>query len=144
MEEVLFSEIAGFSMWPLLRPADKLMVKRVPIEELKRGDIILYRSGKNLVCHRLLSKAMREGKQMLYLRGDCSLSLGEFVSPEAFFGKAVAIVRKDKLKSLLGRKQRFINWVLMLVSPLFSLAIKIAAELKIRLRVQKNIDATGE
>jgi signal peptidase I len=125
MEDLLFSKIAGFSMWPLCKPGDKLLVKRIPLSELKTADIIVYNTNDQLVSHRLLRKFKGNGKYRLYLRGDCSLSRGEFVSEEQFFGKAIAIIKNERIVNLTGKKQRLINCVLMIISPLFSLGIKL-------------------
>jgi hypothetical protein len=125
MEEILFSEIAGLSMYPRCRPHDKLLVKKIPITELRTGDIVIYATNGKMVCHRLVRKIKDKDRYILHIRGDCSLSLGERVREEDFLGRVTGIIRGDRIVSLAGPAQRLFDLVLLFISPLFSLAILI-------------------
>ncbi|MFH1191351.1 MAG: S24/S26 family peptidase, partial [Candidatus Omnitrophota bacterium] len=55
-EDLLFFETSGFSMWPFIRPGERLVIKKSPAQDLRAGDIILYRANNQLACHRLVKK----------------------------------------------------------------------------------------
>jgi len=52
--DLFLFETSGFSMWPFIRQGERLLVKRVFPDELRRGDLVLYQQNEKLVCHRLI------------------------------------------------------------------------------------------
>jgi len=125
LEGVSFYKTTGFSMWPFLKSGERLVVKKMPIKELKIGDIILYRGNNQLVCHRLIKKVKTKERCLLYARGDNSNYSPELVTEEIFLGKAISIIKNGKIISLDGRKQRLINRFIVIIAPLISLGVKI-------------------
>ena len=123
--DLSFFETTGFSMWPFLRGGEKLIVKRTATEDLKIGDIIIYRTKDPLACHRLIKKIKKEGKYIFYVRGDNSTSLPEPIAEEMFLGKVVSIVKDANVIALNRLKWRFINRVIVLVAPLISWGVRI-------------------
>jgi len=119
-------ETNGFSMWPFLNAEERLIIKKTSIEDLRVGDIILYRSDNQLVCHRLVRKVKEKERYLLYARGDNSFSAPELVRQERLFGRAIGIIKNGKMLSLTGRKQQFINRFIVLIAPLVCIGIKIA------------------
>lgn len=125
-ENLFFFETKGFSMWPFIRQGEKLIFKRAPLEDLKVGDIILYRANDNLVCHRLVKKVKDKQGYLIYSRGDNSRFLTELVREELFLGKGIAILRNNKMVSITGLRQQFFNRVIVMAAPFFSMLIKVA------------------
>ena len=117
-QDLIFVDVSGFSMWPFLIPGQKLVVKRVSVGDLKIGDIILYQANNQLVCHRLLRRTIDKKKNLLYASGDNSGSLSELVTEEMFLGKAIGILKNGKMINLSGRKQQFINRLIVEIAPL--------------------------
>ncbi len=113
-EDLLFFETSGFSMWPFIRQGDKLVIKKVPVDDLRPGDIILYRANNQLVCHRLVKK----NRDFLYTRGDNSMSSPEVITQEIFIGKVVGIIRNNRMISLTGWRNRLINSFIVIIVPL--------------------------
>ncbi len=113
-EDLLFFETSGFSMWPFMRQGEKLVIKKVPADDLRVGDIILYRANNQLVCHRLVKK----NRDFLYTRGDNSLSSPEVITQEIFIGKVVGIIRNNRMISLTGWRNRLINSFIVIIVPL--------------------------
>lgn len=122
---ISFIETTGFSMWPFLRTKDKLIVKRVSLESLKIGDIILYVKDSQSVCHRLIKKFNRGGQYLLYARGDNSKSI-EFVHKDMFKGKVIGVLRRGRIRNLTKRYQQFINRIVILSNPFIRGSLKIA------------------
>ena len=117
MDTPIFINASGFSMWPFLRPGEKILVKRIPVEDLRIGDIILYRVTSQVVCHRLVKKIKDKGKYLLYARGDNSDSSPELINEKMLLGKAVGILRNGKMINLAARRQQFINWLIIGIAP---------------------------
>lgn len=44
------------SMMPLLQPGDQVQVSRIVAEEIRFGDIVVFRRGDDLIVHRVLKK----------------------------------------------------------------------------------------
>lgn len=125
VEKLSFFGTTGFSMWPFLKAGEKLIIKKTGIENLRIGDIILYRANSQLVCHRLIKKTGVRGKYSLWVRGDTSTSLPEPVTEQMFLGKAIGIMRNDKMIGLVGLRQQFINRIIVIIAPLLSVAVKM-------------------
>lgn len=123
MNDIIFIEAKGFSMWPFLREGERLVIKKAAIEDLRIGDIILYRKDEQLVCHRLVKK--EKNGYLLYARGDNSSSAPELVTQEMFQGKVAGVLRKNgRTIDICGRQQRFLNRVIVIIAPLVAGIIK--------------------
>jgi len=113
-------ETSGFSMWPFLRPSQKLIIKRCPIAGLKPGDIICYRDRNQLVCHRMVKSIKEDNRYGLYVRGDNSFSCPELVDQEAFLGKVVGVLKKNKVVNIDSARYIFINKIIIVIAPLIA------------------------
>ncbi len=124
-----FFETTGFSMWPFLKAGEKLLTKRTQAGNLNVGDIIVYRTDNQLVCHRLIKKIKQRERYLLYVRGDSSVSSPEPITEEMFLGKAMGIIKNGKIVSLNQTKGQLINRLIVLVAPSVSWGIRIAKAL---------------
>lgn len=124
MDDVLFFTTRGFSMWPFLKAGEKLIIKKVPVEKVRVGDLILYRSGKEYVCHRLVKKKISSQQALLYVRGDNSQSPPAAINRQMFVGKAVGLVRENSIINLEGVGQYCINCCILFIAPLLCRANK--------------------
>jgi signal peptidase I len=123
-KDLIFINTTGFSMWPFLRTREKLVIKKICIEDLKVGDIILYRANNQLVLHRLVKKIKDKERCLIYSRGDSSSSPPELVTEQMYLGKAIGILRNGKMSDLTSWRQYFFNRCIALVAPLVSKIIK--------------------
>jgi len=82
----------GSSMFPLIPYRSLIHVEPVTPDQLRPGDVILYRSGEVLVAHRLLRKETETGTPVLITRGDAfPWRATERLAPEQVLGKVVTI-----------------------------------------------------
>ena len=125
LADLSFFETTGFSMWPFLRAGEKLLIKKTPTGYLKVGDIIIYRTERQLVCHRLVKKIKQRERCLLYVRGDSSVSSPEPITEEMFLGKAMGIIKNGKIVALNQMKGQLINRLIVLVAPSISWGIRI-------------------
>jgi hypothetical protein len=82
-------KVNGFSMLPVVWPGDEITVRRSEYEELRRGQIVLYRHNDGLTAHRI----ERIEHDHLITRGDSLLSSDPPVRPGEVVGRVVSILR---------------------------------------------------
>ena len=93
----------GFSMYPFLRPGDRLIIKREPYGPARLGDIVLFENEPSslptkLTAHRIVrilsnNRFMTKGDNLL--RYDSGVR-----SSREIVGQAVMLVRKNRLVPL--------------------------------------------
>lgn len=83
------------SMHPTMDVGDVAIIAKVPAEEIKKGDVILFRSGNTMVIHRVYD-VYGEGDAKLFItKGDANDAPdSEPVVPGQVMGKTVFIVPK--------------------------------------------------
>lgn len=84
----------GYSMYPLFVPGrDEAVVAPVRVEELRRGDVVLYRrDGSILVLHRIWK---RKGERF-YLVGDNQKEIEGPLRPDQMKGILVEVIRRGR------------------------------------------------
>ena len=82
--------IASGSMAPTLQPRDEIVVRPVPLEQIRVGDLILFTHQGQLICHRLVE--MSAGA--LLTRGDTASSAGQRIGRDQVLGKVVKIRKR--------------------------------------------------
>lgn len=111
-------------MWPFLKSGQKVIVRKTPAKDLKIGDLLLYKAGNQIVCHRLIRKDNPGGNYVLYTRGDLSLSAPEKITEEMLLGRVCGIIKKDKIINCGVENQQFINRVIVIIAPLIAWLIE--------------------
>jgi len=96
----------GSSMWPTIQPGEAITVEPAAATEVKSKDIVLYRSGRGVIGHRLGRIANRNGQRVLLARGDANQGAGEAVAAEQILGKVVAVERDSRCIDLASRKAK--------------------------------------
>jgi len=87
--------IEGSSMLPLLRHGDQVAVAH-GLDDLRRGDVIVFRRGDRLVAHRLL----KTGRQTFITKGDHTLHLDAPVPAAAVLGRVIGMRRGARFAAL--------------------------------------------
>lgn len=92
----------GFSMDPTIRDGDVLTVEPVNLGEVRPGEILLYRTARGVIAHRLVRREA-VGTQLLFLlRGDASGTCDPPVSYGDVLGRVVASRRRRRSRNLTG------------------------------------------
>ncbi len=89
--ERLWVREASPSMFPLIRPGDELLLAPLDARPIKRGDVIAYKRGAQLVIHRVLT-ASRSG---VVAKGDGLASADPLVPRERVVARVVALRGPD-------------------------------------------------
>lgn len=114
-QSLLFFETSGFSMFPVLKTNDKIIVKSTDAKDIIPGDIILfYNDGRNY-CHRLIKKNWKAGKIVFYTRGDSYFKGIETVQENMILGKVMAVKRGNKIIATGNLRSRLMDFLLVVV-----------------------------
>ena len=113
-----YFETSGYSMWPFLRPQDRIIVERTGCFDLIPGNLIVFESDGNPVCHRLVKKRMFSGKYWLFTRGDyVTCWKTEKVHEAHVTGRVSAIIRGGEILPLQGIWPTVCGRIIILVFP---------------------------
>lgn len=93
--------VQGNSMSPLIEAHDKIIAESVRRHGLRRGALIVFRDGENLIVHRIVRKRDKDGQVLFCQLGDNS-SAYSWVSEEDVLGQVRAVVKGGKLIPLDG------------------------------------------
>jgi hypothetical protein len=112
---------SGYSMFPVLRPGDRVVVAPIKeIELITPGDVIVVHRENSFVMHRLVEiRIERSGVFMYLLQGDCMKSPDSPVSADQLKGLAVSYFRRNRKRIIARRpgtkvkliKNRFSLWL---------------------------------
>lgn len=117
--EISLFQTAGFSMWPFLNPCQKIIVKRLPAADLKLGELVLYKTNDQLVCHRFIKRIKKSSGYFIYTQADAScLSRPEAIMEERLCGKVIGIVKGDRIVNMERIRQRYINILIIIFAPI--------------------------
>lgn len=97
----------GHSMHPTIKNGQAVTVEPVNALAVKRGDIILYRTDRGVIAHRVISiEKIEEVNRTFILRGDTSISCDKPVKSEQILGKVVAVERAGRSINLSSRRAK--------------------------------------
>jgi hypothetical protein len=85
--------LTGASMFPILLPTDKVLVKRSTIDELNVGDVVVWSDSSTLVAHRILSIDASSALPTIITKGDLSMAPDPPIESDRVLGKIVAVLR---------------------------------------------------
>ena len=81
--------VRGMSMFPMLLTNDVVLVKPIEADDLKFGQIVVFRLGDNLVVHRLIGQSKEKG--LVFTRGDGLPKKDKSIKLEDVIGVVVGI-----------------------------------------------------
>ena len=101
-QEELELETSGISMRPFFDTGSLITVVRIEPENIKIGDIILFKADQYLVTHRVIKKIKESGENYFIEKGDNN-SLMTSVSFKDYIGKVVFVKRGSNLDLIKGQ-----------------------------------------
>ena len=108
----------GFSMRPLVRDGDALLVAPIKPTDVRVGDLVLFRRGcEDLVVHRVLKRASSRGSLAFLIKGDRAASADGLISSADVMGRVVARERGSKTADLMAPRWRLLGRVVAWLSP---------------------------
>ncbi len=95
---------SGRSMYPAIREGELITVEPVVASDVTLGDIVLYRSERGLIAHRVVGSSPTQSSVLsphhFLLRGDASLSCDEPVEAHRILGRVVRVQRNGRRVAL--------------------------------------------
>ncbi len=85
--------VQGTSMLPWVRPGDIAMVRQISIENVRCGDIVMFRRENRLFVHRAVKKRGSPDGMELLSKGDAHPTLDGAVREQELLGRVVRIYR---------------------------------------------------
>lgn len=97
---------AGQSMTPTIRDGEAVTVEPVRADEVKRGDILLYRAESGLIAHRVvkIERERRAAERRYILRGDASVTCDVPINAGQILGRIATVERDGRAIKLAGRR----------------------------------------
>ncbi|WP_347273584.1 signal peptidase I [Candidatus Kuenenia sp.] len=108
--------IVGRSMYPLIREGDNVLVE-CGYSQIRRGDIIAFRSENKLIVHRVLTISEKGTGFSFITKGDNVPHADPVVSHSEIIGKVSAIKRGEKMLSLDTFAGRSTGWLIIRSTP---------------------------
>lgn len=109
-----FLPVSGGSMLPLIHDGDQLLVTH-GVASARRGDVLLFRQGDQLIAHRLLARQITGGEVRYLTKGDNMLGADPLVPVAEIMGKVVLVCSGDRQLSLDTPLWRSLNWLIAVV-----------------------------
>ena len=108
----------GWSMRPLIRDGDLIVVNPIENSSIKTGDVVFYSTtGNKVIVHRLIRKYKQKGRITAFIKGDASFSSPEKIDIQNVLGKVIAIERNGRKKRLDTKLHQIIGLLLSGISP---------------------------
>jgi signal peptidase I len=108
----------GWSMRPLIRDGDFIVVSPVENSSIKIGDVVFYSTtGNKVIVHRLIRKYKQKGRMTVLIKGDASFSSPEKIDIQNIWGKVIAIERNGRKKRLDTKLHQIIGFLLSGITP---------------------------
>jgi signal peptidase I len=85
--------VTGTSMWPALRPGDKVDIRAAQFDEVKIGALAAFSRHERIFVHRIVRKSTIDGRAALITRGDALPAEDPPVLESEFLGMAQMVDR---------------------------------------------------
>jgi hypothetical protein len=97
----------GLSMSPTIISGEAVTIEPVKAAEVRRGEIILYRSERGFIAHRVLAIEESAGEKIFQVKGDGCATRDYPVRAGQILGRAVCVERGKRRIRLTGRRAIF-------------------------------------
>ena len=100
--ELIYTNV-GYSMYPLIKQREDIL-KIVKTDDIKKGDIVLYKSN---VDHYVLHRLLKIKKDKIILAGDYNYFKDQLIDKNQILGKLITITKKDGQVINLSKDKKF-------------------------------------
>lgn len=108
----LWLKVSGRSMSPTIKSGEKILIKLVELEQIKIGDIVVYKTNDKLISHRIIFI----GHLRFTIKGDSEL-VWRSCDYNSILGKIVSIEKHDgRIINLETRTWRVMNYIIAIYS----------------------------
>jgi hypothetical protein len=97
--------VHGTSMQPWVRPKDIALIRKISLENVRCGDVVLFRRENHLFVHRIVEKRGSLDAAQLFSKGDAHPTSDGMVQEEELLGRVVRIYRHGRRIDLDAPRQ---------------------------------------
>ena len=98
---------SGRSMNPTIREGERITVEPVASSDVRVGDIVLYRTHRAVLAHRVMTIESRDSAGHIFvLRGDASSTCDESAESGQILGRVVSVEREGRCVDLSSRRAK--------------------------------------
>jgi len=97
--------VHGTSMQPWVRPKDIALIRQTSIENVRCGDVVLFRRENQLFVHRIVEKRGSLHAAQLFSKGDAHPTSDGVVLAQELLGRVMRIYRHDRRIDLDAPRQ---------------------------------------
>ena len=124
--------VHGTSMQPWVRPKDIALIRQISIENVRCGDVVLFRREDHLFVHRIVEKRGSLDAAQLFSKGDAHPTSDGVVQEQELLGRVTRIYRNGRRIDLDAPRQLALGLFISQLSlhsrfwyPLAKLAAKV-------------------
>ena len=116
----------GSSMFPYLLKGDVAIIEPEKIENLKKGDVIVFKTSEKFIAHRLIriKKDERHGLHLIS-KGDFRTDYDHPVTKNSYLGKITAFERNGKEISLTSENRKKVHKIMAFFSTISFPVLKV-------------------
>jgi signal peptidase I len=97
--------VHGTSMLPWVRPKDIALIRQISIENVRCGDVVLFRRENHLLVHRIVEKRGSLNASQLFSKGDAHPTSDGVVREQELLGRVMRIYRGGRRIDLDAPRQ---------------------------------------
>src|SRR5882762_3529163 len=97
--------VHGTSMQPWMRPKDIALIRQISIENVRCGDVVLFRRDNHLLVHRIVEKRGSLNAAQLFSKGDAHPTSDGVVQEQELLGRVMRIYRNGRRIDLDAPRQ---------------------------------------
>jgi len=121
----------GMSMHPFVRTGDILYVQTVAPEQVRTGDLVLFRAaGCKIAVHRVLRQTQWQERPAFIIKGDRTERPDGIVPAEDLLGRVIAREREGVKIDLTTPIRRLVKAGIAWLSPVWPALLPIAGKLR--------------
>lgn len=124
--------VGGSSMFPVLKSGDEIVIEKWNPEDLKIGDVVVFKNAQKWVAHRVHDLKKESNNSFLITKGDSCKQKDKPILHDDFIGKVTSFYRKGKQKQM---RNTLISWLIIRFPSIMTVLIR--ALLWFVLRFQK-------
>lgn len=114
--DVYALRVNGNSMRPFLRHGEHILVRRLPLSEIRVGDVAVFEHEGFAVAHRVVKVLSNDGDIALLAQGDAKPSPDAPVSSDRYRGRVITVFRGNRKIDMEARwRKPFQRGLAMLV-----------------------------
>jgi signal peptidase I len=92
--------VGGYSMYPALKPGDIITIRRINTEDIKAGDIVVYRTEQKWIAHRIQQIKSQSDTVEFITKGDSCKDPDIAIPAKKIIGKVISFTRNDRSKKI--------------------------------------------